>query len=103
MFNVGPLELIIVLAIALIVLGPKRLPEVGRSIGKGLREFKGAIAGGRSERDDDPLAGIDWNEHGEFPDDEELAPAKEERRREEHEEFERVQSEEEARARQSFS
>ncbi len=72
-FNVGPLELIIVLIIALIVLGPKKLPEVGRSVGKGMREFKAAIGGGRSDRDDDPLAGIDWNEHGEFPDfDEEL-------------------------------
>ena len=41
--NVGPLELIVVLVIALIVLGPKRLPEVGRSVGKGMREFKEAI------------------------------------------------------------
>ena len=43
--NVGPLELIVVLIIALIVLGPKRLPEVGRSVGKGMREFKDAISG----------------------------------------------------------
>jgi sec-independent protein translocase protein TatA len=43
--NVGPLELIVVLIIALIVLGPKRLPEVGRSVGKGMREFKEAISG----------------------------------------------------------
>ena len=35
--NVGPLELVIVLVIALIILGPKRLPEVGKSIGKGMR------------------------------------------------------------------
>jgi sec-independent protein translocase protein TatA len=48
--NVGPLELIVVLVIALIVLGPKRLPEVGRSVGKGMREFKEAISG---ENDDD--------------------------------------------------
>jgi sec-independent protein translocase protein TatA len=48
--NVGPLELIVVLIIALIVLGPKRLPEVGRSVGKGMREFKEAISG---EKDDD--------------------------------------------------
>jgi sec-independent protein translocase protein TatA len=36
--NVGPLEIVVVLAIALIVLGPKRLPDVGRSVGRGLQE-----------------------------------------------------------------
>jgi sec-independent protein translocase protein TatA len=41
--NVGPMELIIVLVIALVVLGPKRLPEVGRSLGKGIREFKESL------------------------------------------------------------
>jgi sec-independent protein translocase protein TatA len=46
--NIGPLEIIIVLIIALIVLGPKRLPDFGRSVGKGLREFKGALGGGSS-------------------------------------------------------
>ena len=40
-----PTHLIFVLVIALIVLGPKRLPEVGRSLGKGLRDFKAAING----------------------------------------------------------
>ena len=43
--NVGPMELIIVLVIALIVLGPKRLPEAGRAVGKGLREFKDSLSG----------------------------------------------------------
>jgi sec-independent protein translocase protein TatA len=51
--NVGPLELGIVLVIALIVLGPKRLPEVGRSIGKGLREFKESLSGGLNDEHDD--------------------------------------------------
>ena len=51
-FNVGPGELIIVLVIALIVLGPKRLPEVGRSIGNGMREFKDSL-NGDTRRDDD--------------------------------------------------
>jgi sec-independent protein translocase protein TatA len=50
--NVGPMELVVILAIALIVLGPKKLPEVGRSIGKGMREFKESLSGD-SERDDD--------------------------------------------------
>ncbi|MBA3748300.1 MAG: twin-arginine translocase TatA/TatE family subunit [Solirubrobacterales bacterium] len=51
-FNVGPMELIIVLVIALVVLGPKKLPEVGKSLGKGMREFKDSIAG-MGGRDDD--------------------------------------------------
>ena len=50
--NVGPLELVVILAIALIVLGPKKLPEVGRSIGKGMREFKDSL-NGEPERDED--------------------------------------------------
>jgi sec-independent protein translocase protein TatA len=50
--NVGPLELVVILAIALIVLGPKKLPEVGRSIGKGMREFRDGLSGDR-DRDDD--------------------------------------------------
>lgn len=41
-FNVGPLELVIVLIIALLVIGPKRLPEMGNSIGKTIREFRNA-------------------------------------------------------------
>jgi sec-independent protein translocase protein TatA len=45
------MEIILVLVIALIVLGPKRLPEAGRSIGKGMREFKDSIAG--VTKDDD--------------------------------------------------
>ena len=51
--NVGPMELIVILAIALIVLGPKRLPEVGRSIGKGMREFKDSISGDKDDDEDD--------------------------------------------------
>jgi sec-independent protein translocase protein TatA len=53
--NVGPLELIVVLIIALIVLGPKRLPEVGRSVGKGMREFKEAISGENEEEPKETL------------------------------------------------
>ena len=51
--NVGPMELIIVLVIALIVLGPKRLPEAGRSIGRGMREFKDSLTGDSRPDDDD--------------------------------------------------
>jgi sec-independent protein translocase protein TatA len=47
------MELVIVLAIALIVLGPKKLPEVGRSIGRGMREFKdGLSTSPQDERDE---------------------------------------------------
>ena len=52
-FNVGFPELIVVLVIALIVLGPKKLPDFGRSLGNGIREFKDSISGGSDRRDDD--------------------------------------------------
>ena len=42
--NVGPLELLVVGIIALIVIGPKRLPDMARSVGKGVREFKHAMS-----------------------------------------------------------
>jgi sec-independent protein translocase protein TatA len=51
--NVGPLELAIVLVVALLVLGPKRLPEVGRSLGNGIREFKDSLANESHDHDDD--------------------------------------------------
>ena len=53
--SVGPMELILVLAIALIVLGPKRLPEAGRALGKGLREFKDSVSGRDREAEETSL------------------------------------------------
>jgi sec-independent protein translocase protein TatA len=47
--SIGPLELAIVLIIALVIFGPKRLPELGRSVGHGLREFKSSISGDNDE------------------------------------------------------
>jgi sec-independent protein translocase protein TatA len=55
--SVGPMELILVLAIALIVLGPKRLPEAGKALGKGLREFKDSVSGLGANDDDDEEEG----------------------------------------------
>lgn len=46
-------EIVLVLAIALIVLGPKRLPEAGRSIGKGMREFRDSLSGGKDDDEDE--------------------------------------------------
>jgi sec-independent protein translocase protein TatA len=51
--NVGPLEIAIVLVIVLIIFGPKRLPELGRSMGRGIREFKGSISGDDDKDDGD--------------------------------------------------
>ena len=53
-FNIGPMELVVVLVIALVVLGPKKLPEVGKSLGKGMREFKDSLSNisADDERDD---------------------------------------------------
>lgn len=45
MFDISPIQLIIVLVIAVLVLGPTRLPEVARSVGKGIRDFKGVMNG----------------------------------------------------------
>jgi sec-independent protein translocase protein TatA len=49
---IQPTHLIFVLLVALLVLGPKRLPEVGRSLGKGIRDFRGAMSGIEQETHD---------------------------------------------------
>jgi sec-independent protein translocase protein TatA len=54
--NVGPFELAIVLIIALVVFGPKRLPELGRSLGKGIREFRGSVSGESHDEPEPPEA-----------------------------------------------
>jgi sec-independent protein translocase protein TatA len=54
----GPLELMVILGIALIVLGPKKLPEAARSVGRGVREFKDTLQG-VSDYDDDADADDD--------------------------------------------
>ena len=48
--GIGPMEIVIVLVIALVVLGPKRLPSTARSVGRSMREFKGALTGADAQR-----------------------------------------------------
>ena len=53
MSNIGLPEIAIVLLIVLVIFGPKRLPQLGRSLGSGMREFKDAVTGNRKHDDDD--------------------------------------------------
>lgn len=54
MWTPGPLEIIVILVIVLIVFGPKRLPDLGRSLGRGMREFKDSVTG--KDKDELPEA-----------------------------------------------
>ena len=54
--SIGPLEIGIILVIVLIVFGPKRLPDLGRSLGSGMREFKDSITGKSKDDDDDEVS-----------------------------------------------
>ena len=49
--NIGPWEIILLLLLALLLFGAKRLPEIGRSLGRGMREFKDSVSG----KDDEPI------------------------------------------------
>ena len=53
MFNISPLEITVLLVIALIVLGPQRLPDMARSVGRGMREFRAALSSDHDDHDDD--------------------------------------------------
>ena len=56
--GIGLPEMLIVLVIALVVFGPKRLPDLGRSLGSGMREFKDSITGNSKDDDEDEPAKI---------------------------------------------
>ena len=52
-FSVGPLEVAVLAVIALLVIGPQKLPEAARSVGKGLREMRAAMSGARLEDEEE--------------------------------------------------
>jgi sec-independent protein translocase protein TatA len=55
-FGIGIWELLILLLVLLLVFGPKRLPEMGKQLGKGMREFKDSVTGDDSKDDDEPVS-----------------------------------------------
>jgi sec-independent protein translocase protein TatA len=70
MWTPGPLEIVIILVIVLIIFGPKRLPDLGRSLGHGMREFKDSVTGKdkeelaeRSAEKPEPAATTTASEH----------------------------------------
>ena len=72
----SPMELMVIAVIALIVLGPSRLPDAARSVGKGMREMRDSFQGLTGDDDDDdeprPRTGIEDEDLEDFPDDEDL-------------------------------
>jgi sec-independent protein translocase protein TatA len=60
MWTPGPLEIVIILVIVLIIFGPKRLPDLGRSLGHGMREFKDSVTG--KDKDELPEANAEKSE-----------------------------------------
>jgi sec-independent protein translocase protein TatA len=66
--GIGPLEIVIVLIIVLVIFGPKRLPDLGRSLGRGMREFKDSVTG--HDKDELPPGG----DSGSAPEPEQAPP-----------------------------
>jgi sec-independent protein translocase protein TatA len=62
--NVGPIEIIVVLLILLVIFGPKRIPELGRSVGHGMRNFKQSVTG--RDRDEE-VRGLESESHAPAP------------------------------------
>ncbi|MGZ8694229.1 MAG: Sec-independent protein translocase subunit TatA/TatB [Gaiellaceae bacterium] len=54
--NIGWQGLVVILLVLLVVFGPKRLPELGRSLGRGMREFKDSVSGMTGDKDEEPRA-----------------------------------------------
>lgn len=57
--NIGPMEIVLLLGLALLLFGAKRLPEIGRSMGKGMREFKDSVSGIGNDDHLDPPTQLD--------------------------------------------
>jgi len=57
MWTPGPLELIIILVVVLVIFGPRRLPDLGRSLGRGMREFKDSVTG--KDNDELPTSSVE--------------------------------------------
>jgi sec-independent protein translocase protein TatA len=53
--NIGFPEIVVLLVLALIIFGPKRLPELGKSLGKGIREFRSSVSGEKEDEEDEEL------------------------------------------------
>jgi sec-independent protein translocase protein TatA len=66
--GIGLPEILIVLVIVLVVFGPKRLPDLGRSLGSGMREFKDSITGGSKDDDDDDPTKLSASSKADEPD-----------------------------------
>ena len=72
--NIGPLELVVVLIIALVIFGPKRLPELGRSMGRGIREFRSSVSGKDEDEESVPPAEIEGAQDAGEPVEGEVVP-----------------------------
>jgi len=57
MWTPGPLEIVVILVIVLVIFGPKRLPDLGRSLGRGMREFTDTVTG--KDKDELPESAVD--------------------------------------------
>lgn len=55
--NIGPLELLLLGLLAVIIFGPQKLPEIGRSIGRSMREFKDSVSGEEKKPELPPRSG----------------------------------------------
>jgi len=53
--NIGFPEIVVLLVLALIIFGPKRLPELGKSLGKGIREFRSSVSGEKEDEEDEEM------------------------------------------------
>jgi sec-independent protein translocase protein TatA len=62
MWTPGPLELVIILVVVLVIFGPKRLPDLGRSLGRGMREFKDSVTGNDDSKLEIPESGSETPE-----------------------------------------